>query len=324
MNPIRAKDIFLALGELASDLLGDADRIVEFVRPVHEPDFGCLTYLKADEEITLLADEKLKGCVVICAFEQSTISNFAKDRTVILSSNPRLAFIRTVACYFINDQPTPGIHPTAVVSPTAKVDQTASIGPYVVIGSKCEIAAKVVLHPHVTLYSNVRIGRSSVVNSGTVIGADGFGYERNEQGVLEKFPHVGGVVIGENVEIGTNTSIDRGTLSDTVIGDRVRIDNLVHISHNVHIDDDSAVIAQAMIGGSARIGRSNWIAPGALVMNKVRVGACATVGMGAVVLTDVSENSTVTGSPAVPLQEFRKFRSAVKILISKLHSEGSI
>jgi UDP-3-O-[3-hydroxymyristoyl] glucosamine N-acyltransferase len=318
---LRAKDIFTSLGKQARDLLGDPDRVIEFVTPAHEAKLGGLTYLKTSEDITQLANEILNGCVVICSFEHSASLNFAKDRTIILADNPRLAFMRAVNIYFVSEKPLPGIHPTAVVSPSAKVDRTASIGPYVVIGAKCDIGAEVVIHPHVTLYSNVRVGRGSIINSGTVMGADGFGYERNELGVLEKFPHLGGVTIGENVEIGTNTSIDRGTLSDTFIGDRVRIDNLVHISHNVNIGADSAVIAQAMIGGSVRIGRSNWIAPGALVMNQITVGACATVGMGSVVVSDVLENSTVTGSPAISIDEFRKFRSAIKSIMALSNSK---
>lgn len=323
MEVIQANNIYQATDGLAYMLLGDPERKVDSVRPIHEARCGCLTYLKSDADHSFLADQKLHGCIVICAAEVSSVQAFAVDRTIIITNNPRLAFMRAVARYFQPNQVVCGVHPTAVISPDSRVNPSASVGPYVIIGPNCEVDSDVVLHPHVTLYAGVKIGRGTVVNSGTVIGADGFGYERNEQGVLEKFPHIGGVLIGEYVEIGTNTSIDRGTIGDTVIGDRVRIDNQVHISHNVNIGADTAVIAHSMIGGSVRIGQGSWIAPSGLVMNQVQIGASATVGMGAVVVKDVPRGSTVTGSPAVDIDEFRKSRAAIKNLLAENNSKSS-
>lgn len=316
MTTVSAYLILQAIGDNFNVLLGDAERLVYSVKPIRDAVPGSLTYLKKDADISCLSDRRLQGCIVICAGELTALERFSSDRSLILTSNPRLAFMRAISRYFMPDRAPSGVHPTAIVSPNSIVDPSASVGPYVYIGPNCEVGAGVVLHPHVVLCTSVKIGAGSVVNSGTVIGADGFGYERNEQGVLEKFPHLGGVLIGEQVEIGTNTSIDRGTLGDTVIGDRVRIDNQVHISHNVSIGADSAVIAQSMIGGSVRIGSGCWIAPAGLLMNQVKIGASATVGMGAVVVKDVPEGSTVTGSPAVDIKEFRMLRAALKTLLA--------
>lgn len=155
------------------------------------------------------------------------------------------------------------------------------------------------------------MGARCRVNSGTVIGADGFGYERNEHGELEKFPHLGGVLIGDDVEIGSNTSIDRGSLGNTVIGDRARIDNLVHVAHNVQIGEDAAVIALTMLGGSSKIGTQAWVAPGAVLMNQVKIGANGTVGLGAVVVKDVDDGQTVMGAPAQDSAEFKATRAAI-------------
>lgn len=306
-------EIIQTAADLVIEVRGDMARKITCVRPLSEPVAGCLTFAKNDLPVERLRQADLVGCVILCA---AVGASAPTDRTYLITSNPRLAFLRAVTAHFLPPKPLPGAHPTAVVDPSAKVDPAASIGAYTLVGANCEIGPGVILYPHVTLYSGVKIGAKSIVNSGTVIGADGFGYERNSDGVLEKFPHVGGVIIGIEVEIGSNTSIDRGTLGDTVIGDRVRIDNQCHISHNVRIGADSAVIAQSMLGGSVSLGIQTWVAPAAIVMNQVKVGAKATIGMAAVVVKDVPENSTVTGSPAVDIEEFRSTRKIIKSLFN--------
>ena len=196
----------------------------------------------------------------------------------------------------------------SVVDGTARIDPSATVGPFCVIGPGCVVGAGCVLGPHVCLMQDVVLGDRVLIAGGTVIGADGFGYERNEAGELEKFPHVGGVVIADDVEIGSNTSIDRGTLSPTTIGARARIDNQVHVAHNVTVGEDAAIIAQAMIADRA------WIAPSATIMNQVTIGADATVGLGAVVVKAVPDGATVMGSPAQADTEFRRSRAALKRL----------
>jgi UDP-3-O-[3-hydroxymyristoyl] glucosamine N-acyltransferase len=314
---VRADEILEIIGDLCRAVYGDVSRRASVVRPLNAPVAGCLTYAKANIGIERLGASDLCGCIIVCGAEHSELTNISSDRTLIATPNPRLAFIRVVGKCFSPARPARGIHPTAIVDATAVVDPSASIGPYVVIGADCEIGPDVVLHPHVTLYSNVRIARGSVVNAGSVIGADGFGYERNEQGILQKFPHFGGVVLGEDVEIGSNTSIDRGTLGDTIIEARARIDNQVHIAHNVRVGADSAVIAQSMLGGGVTIGRGGWVAPSASILNQVKVGAAATVGMAAAVVKNVPDGTTVAGSPAVDIKEFRETRKSLKKLLQR-------
>lgn len=198
------------------------------------------------------------------------------------------------------------------------IDSSASIGPFCVIGARCNIGARTVLNARVTLYSDVSIGSDVVVHSGTVIGSDGFGYERNDQGVLEKFPHLGGVVVEDDVEIGSNTSIDRGVLGNTVIRTGTRIDNQCHIAHNVDVGRHVAIIAQSMLGGSVQIGDCAWLAPAAIVINQAKIGTKATIGLGAVVTKNVDEAQLVMGAPAVPASEFRAQRTALKRLIDEV------
>ena len=141
------------------------------------------------------------------------------------------------------------------------------------------------------------IGKNSIVHSGVVIGTDGFGYYENGK-QFEKVPHFGGVRIGENVEIGANTCIDRGTLDDTYIGDGTKIDNLCHIAHNVQIGKNCLVIACSLLGGSCHLKDNVYIAPGAIVKNQIDISDNSLVGMGAVVIKDIDANQVVAGVPA--------------------------
>lgn len=142
------------------------------------------------------------------------------------------------------------------------------------------------------------LGRSVCIGSFTTIGRLGFGYHNGQ-----RFPHIGSVQIGDEVEIGSGTCIDRGAIGNTIIGNRVKIDNLVHVAHNARIGDDTMIVAGAVIGGSAVIGERCFIGMGALIKNKVRIGNDATIGMGAVVTKDVPAGETWVGNPARKLEK---------------------
>lgn len=137
---------------------------------------------------------------------------------------------------------------------------------------------------------------------------------RNEKGELEKFPHLAGVIIEDNVDIGSNTSIDRGALSDTIIRQGAKIDNLVHIAHNVIVGRHSTIIANAMIAGSTKIGDFSWVAPSASVLQQLTIGTRVTIGVGSVVTKNVPDEETWTGVPARPLKEFVAIQNKLKNL----------
>ncbi|WP_298125401.1 UDP-3-O-(3-hydroxymyristoyl)glucosamine N-acyltransferase [Brevundimonas sp.] len=296
-------------------VVGDAARTCHSVAPLNHAGPGTLTFANSRTPASALNTAELAGATIVCAEATLSSTQPRADITFLISSNPRLSLMRAAAAYFSPPPLPPGVHPTAVVAADAVIDPTAHIGPGVVIGSGARIGARCSIHANVVVYERVRIGEGVIINAGTVVGADGFGYERNERGELEKFPHLGGVVIEDEVEIGSNTSIDRGTLGDTVLKRRCRIDNQVHIAHNVVVGEDAAVIAQSMVGGSVRIGDRAWLAPAAVIMNKADVGTDAVVGLGAVVVKSVADGQTVMGSPAVPDDEFRALRRALKGLI---------
>jgi UDP-3-O-[3-hydroxymyristoyl] glucosamine N-acyltransferase len=235
---------------------------------------------------------------------------------IVRSEQPRLDFARVLERFFAPPACAPGIHPSAVVAPGAMIAQSATIGPLSTIAEGVEIGPDCVLHAGVHLYTGVRLGSGVIVHSGSVIGADGFGYERDRTGALIRIPHLGGVTIEDDVEIGANTTIDRGVIEDTWICRGARIDNLVHIAHNVRIEPDVVVIAHAMVAGSVKLGERAWIAPTACLRDGIEVGADAIVGLGAVVTRDVPAATTVLGNPACELTEHRSLRVALRKLTS--------
>jgi UDP-3-O-[3-hydroxymyristoyl] glucosamine N-acyltransferase len=216
--------------------------------------------------------------------------------------------------------PEPGIHPTAVLGAGVAIGQNIVIGPYAVLGEGvvvgsgtrvgahctvaegCRIGAGVVLHPGVTLYPGVVIGDRSIVHSGARLGADGYGYTWKDGG-HRKVPQVGGCVIGNDVEIGANTTIDRGSIGSTEIGDGVKIDNLVHIGHNVRVGAHSLIVAQVGVSGSVDIGK------GATLGGQVGVGGHLRIGDGVIVAAKsgvwgtITEPGVYSGSPARPHKE---------------------
>ena len=221
----------------------------------------------------------------------------------IVSSNPRLDYIRVLARFFEPVCDCGSVHPTAVVEDGAVVDPSAVVGPFCFISAGCVIGARTVLHSSVSVCSGSVIGSDCDIKSGVVIGQSGFGFERDENLKPVHFPHFGKVVIGDRVYVGANTAIDRGTLGDTVIEDDVKIDNLVHIAHNCHIGSGAFVIAGTALGGGTRVGKNAWLAPNVSVKEKTVIGDGATVGLGSVVIRDVEAGSVVAGNPAKKLEK---------------------
>ena len=246
---------------------------------------------------------KSKAGVVICCDNLRLIDDDFKDKTLILVSNPRLAFIQVMQKYF-QEKIEFGTHSTAIIDKNARIHPNVYIGANSHIG-ECEIGENTLVHANVHIYSKVKIGRNVIIHAGAVIGKEGFSYEKNSQGEWEKFPHIGGVVIKDNVEIGSNTIIDRGTLDNTIIGRGTKINNLCHVGHNVVIGNNCLIIANSYIGGSGKVGDDCWIAPGVIIRNGVKVGRNVIIGMGSVVTKNVGDGKTVFGVPAKEQGETR-------------------
>jgi len=233
-------------------------------------------------------------------------------KLIIVVPDPKLTFSIIVTELFGTKRKT-GIHPTAFIEKKAQIGSNCYIGPFCYVG-ECIVGDNVSLMGHVHIYDGCSIGDRVIIHAGTVVGADGFGYVRDETGNLTKFPHLATVVIESDVEIGSNTCIDKGALSNTVIKRGAKIDNLVHIAHNVVVGENSCVIAHAMVAGSVVIGDNSWVAPCASIREQLQIGNNVTVGVGAVVTKNIPDNSVWTGSPAKPLDEFIKMQKKISSL----------
>jgi len=298
----------------STKIIGNSkDKAFTHAAPITEAKKDSLVWVNPKKQKKLDYIEQTAAQIIILDFHTPINDSWLKDKCFIQNDNPKLLFTKIVKTLFCSKYAY-GIHPTANIHPEAKISDQCYVGPFTYIG-KSEVREGSIIHGHVYIYDQVTIGKNVTIHAGTVIGADGFGYARNEDKEFEQFPHIGGVIIEDNVDIGSNTSIDRGSLGNTLIKEGAKIDNLVHIAHNVVVGKHAAVIANSMIGGSTYIDDYAWIAPSAALMNGLKVNKCATVGLGAVLTKDVPEDEVWTGTPAKPILEFVAIQKKIKELL---------
>ena len=234
----------------------------------------------------LLVDESVKPIV---------------DKVLIHVKNPKVALAEIGNRFFV-DSPVPGIHPTAIINPEAHLGKDITIGAYCVIG-RAVIGDGCVLDSHVQVYDDTVMGKGCVIKSGAVLGGAGFGYERDANGNKFRFPQIGQLIMGDYVEVGANTCIDRGALADTVIGDYTKINNLCHIAHNNKIGRNVTITGCVNVSGSNVIDDDVWIAPNSSIRGWLHIGKGAVVGLGAVVVKDIPAGETWVGNPARKLEK---------------------
>jgi len=240
--------------------------------------------------------ETRRPALVICdagTADRLTVPHVVCDR-------PRLAFIRVTAAFFAEDEPI-GIHPTALIDAGATLGEDVSVGAYTRIGAGVRIGAGCRIASGVSLEGQVRLGRRCRIKANSVIGAPGFGFERDEQGVPIHFPHLGDVVLEDDVWLGACTTIERAALGTTRLCQGVKVDDLVQIGHNVVLGRNTLVMSNAVICGGTVVGERCWIAPNSVIKEKLRIGDDVTVALGAVVLKNVEPGQVVAGVPAKPL-----------------------
>ncbi len=244
-------------------------------------------------------------------------------KTIIKVKNAKAAYVKAISAFYPSRKAIGFISPKASVSAEAKLGKDVFIDDFVVIKSGCVISdgayigvsvvigegssvgAMTQINPNVTLYRDTHIGSNCIIHSGTVIGADGFGFVEDE-GKLLKVPHVGGVVIGDDVEIGANCCVDRAAFGATRIGNSVKIDNFVHIAHNVEVGEGTLIIAQTGISGSTKIGKYVVIGGQVGVVDHVTIGDGAKIGSQSGIASDVEPGALLSGTPARPLMKLRK------------------
>ncbi len=261
------------------------------------------------------AADSQAGCLLVS-------DDFPKGRTLIRVADPRAAFARVIGLLYPHRPVTPGIHPSAVIASDSHIAPSAAVGPYATIGAGaqvgersgigagCSIGAGVrigddcLLHANVTIYDNVTIGDRAVLHSGCVLGADGFGFVRTADH-YEKFPQIGRVEIGNDVEIGANSCVDRAALGVTEIGDGTKLDNMVHIGHNCRIGRHVVIAAQTGLSGGVVVEDDAVIGGQVGIGDKARIESGAVLGSGCGILTSkiVRKGQVVWGTPARPLKQ---------------------
>jgi len=272
---------------LGGRVAGDPGILIRQVGSLEGATREHITFLASDKHKAKLAQTRAGAVIVAPQSEQLT----ALPR--IVADNPYAYFAR-VSQLFNPVVTQSGIHPTAVIAPSAKLGRNVSIGAGCVVGEEVVIGEDSCLYPRVVVYPGCKIGARVVIHSGAVIGADGFGMAP-ENGRWVKFPQIGGVRIGDDVEIGANTTIDRGALDDTVIEEGVKLDNLVQVGHNVRIGAHSAVAGCAGIAGSARIGRHVTIGGAAMIRGHIDIADHVHVSPGTLISRSLLKPGTYTG-----------------------------
>lgn len=299
------------LGSLASrfgcELRGDPDTVVSRVATLSNADEQSLTFLASPQYRADL--ESTRAAAVVLRSEDSA----SVPAALLISNDPYASYARMAAVLHPEPVAPAGVHPSAVVEEGAVLAATASVaanafvaadaivgervsvGPGAFVGPGCRLGEGSRLHANATLVRAVALGERSIVHSGAVLGADGFGNAMTDEGWL-KVPQLGGVRIGSDVEIGANTTIDCGAIDDTVIEDGVRIDNLCQIAHNVHVGAHTALAAMVGIAGSTRVGKRCMLAGQAGVVGHITIADDVVVGGQAVVSKDITEPGTYAGS----------------------------
>ena len=310
--------------EVGGRLVGDPDAKVRGIAPLDRARDEELSFLSSPKYAALFADSQ--AGVVLVTPELLDSPGTARARIVV--AKPHDALLSLIPRFYRVPVAEPGIHEAAVIGRGARLGANVSIGPYVTIGDGAQIGDRVVidahavvgagvrigadchLYPSVTVYSGSVIGQRVIVHAGARLGSDGFGYVFRD-GRHEKIPHVGRCLIQDDVEIGANTTIDRGSIDDTVIGTGTKIDNLVHVAHNCRIGRLCLIMAQVGIAGSVRVEDGCVLAGQVGVSGHHTVGRGATLAAQAGVFGDIPAGETWSGYPARPHKEALRAQAAL-------------
>jgi UDP-3-O-[3-hydroxymyristoyl] glucosamine N-acyltransferase len=306
------------LGELAvllgGELRGPADLPIEGIAPIDQATPREITFI-TQRRFARLVDQS-RAAAFIASQEYAGLA-----RPLIIVPHPYLAYARVAACFAPPVTRWPGISDLAYLGPDVTLGQEVSIAPLVfigagahlgdrvtimpgcVIGEAVQIGADTLIHPNVTILERCRVGERCIIHSGTVIGSDGFGFVPGETGHV-KIPQLGTVVIGDEVEIGANCTIDRGALGATRVGRGVKMDNLVHLAHNVEVGENSFLVAQVGVSGSTKLGKGVTLAGQVGVAGHLELGDGVQVGAQSGVNHSIASGQTVSGSPARPHREW--------------------
>jgi UDP-3-O-[3-hydroxymyristoyl] glucosamine N-acyltransferase len=318
-------------------LIGDGKAIISGIAGIQEASEGEITFLAHPGLAKYLKDCKALAIIV----GEESVTSGSGPRNIIVTENPALAYIEVAEMFERPRHEEPGVSERAFVSPDARISPDATICPFVYVGRGTAIERDVTvnplthigenvivgegttIYPNVTIYDGVSIGKRVIIHAGAVLGSDGFGYTWDGT-KHRKIPQLGSLVIEDDVEVGANTTIDRGSLGKTIISRGVKIDNLVQIGHNVSIGENSIIVAQVGIAGSSTLGKNVILAGQAGVRDHVTIGDNVKAGGGTGITKDVAGNSTIMGTPHMPHREWLRIQSYIKRLPDLFRRLGEI
>jgi UDP-3-O-[3-hydroxymyristoyl] glucosamine N-acyltransferase len=325
--------VALSLGQitdrLGGRLIGDPQHLIQKLAPLDTAQADALSFLSNPKYQSQLANTQA-GCVIVSPV---MVEAAQPNTALIVADNPYHYFARLTQLWRAHTRLSNEslVHPSAVIHPQAHVDSTARIGPLCVVERGAHVGARTWLKSGVTVGEDCSIGERCIVHAGVVIGADGFGFALFE-GQWEKIEQLGAVRIGNDVEIGANTCIDRGALDDTVIEDGVKLDNLVQIGHNVHVGANTAMAGCAGVAGSARIGANCTVGGGAIVLGHLELADGVHISAASVVMRSIRQPGQYSGvfpiddnatweKNAATLRQLHRLRDRIKSLESAIESQ---
>ena len=324
---MQVRELALRIGVQLDDggVAGAGDVEISAVAPIDQAGEGELTFLANPKYVGALADSKA-GAVIVSA-DQPT-----EGKIRLVTDDPYAAFVKAAAVFDRRPRPTPGVHPTAVISPSATVGRGAYIGPYAVIGDDVRVGADAVIHAHVVVYPEcvigdrftahassvvrecVEIGDDVVLQPGAIVGADGFGYLPQADGIAIPIPQVGTVTLGDHCDVGANATVDRAAIGATSLDRGVKLDNLVMVAHGCRIGTGTFLAGQSGLAGSTIMGAHCMTGGQSGATGHLAIGDGVRLAAKTGVTEDVEPGMTVAGFPAVDIGTWRRAVVALRRL----------
>jgi UDP-3-O-[3-hydroxymyristoyl] glucosamine N-acyltransferase len=307
---------------LQGEIVGDKTITVKGLAKIEEGQPQALSFLSNPKYEEYIYSTQSSICIVNNTFEP--VKALPSTLTLIKVQDAYACFAKLLEVYNNLSKKNPEIEPNSFIHSTVEVGEGLYLGsfsyisknawigknvtiyPNVFVGEGVKIGDNTTLHPNVIVYQDCQVGANCIIHGGTVIGSDGFGFAPNEQGEFQKVPQIGNVIVEDNVEIGSNCSIDRATMGSTIIRRGVKIDNLCQIAHNVEIGQNSAMAAQVGIAGSAKIGKSVMIGGQAGISGHLHIADGTKIVAQSGIPSSVKKAETLMGSPGIPLDDFKK------------------
>lgn len=298
ITPSLLNDILASLSDEYERVGSSENHRIEQVCSIEQATSNSIVWCHPSRPEKAKAIEDTLAQVVICDRGIEWDGTVQPEKTLIKVEDPKRVFTRLVR-QMMSGAYAPGIHATSTVHPEADIHESVHIGPNCYVG-KCVIGEGSQIHGNSFIYDGVQLGKEVVIEASVVLGAEGFGLANTEEGGWERFPHLGGLVIGDRVEVGAGSTIDRGAIQDTIIGEGTKISKQVHISHNVQVGKHCLITGGVSIAGSTVVGDFVWISPGVTILNKVRIGNHAFIAIGATVTQSIPDYYQAIGRKIIP------------------------